>query len=110
VGKYRIEHWIIQRRDDKDAEWKLQGAYFGDTALFDVTEAQAAELSIGEPIICTLQVEQREPGNYYFRQLLTGKLGERIELTRNNARPQPPKVQIKSKDGKYDRTFTFEYG
>ena len=110
VGKYRMEHWIIQRRDDKDAEWKLQGAYFADAGLFDVNEVQAAELSIGEPIICTLQVEQREPGNYYFRQQFRGKLDERIELTRNNARPQPPKVQIKSKDGKYDRTFTFEYG
>lgn len=110
IGKYRIEHWIIQRQDDKDAEWKLQGAYFGDTGLFDVTEAQAAELSLGEPIVCALQADQREPGTYYFRQELKGKLGERIEMTRNNARPQPPKVQIKSKDGKYDRTFTFEYG
>lgn len=110
VGKYRIEHWTIQRQDDKDAEWKLQGAYFGDAGLFDVNEAQAAELSIGEPIICALQADQREPGNYYFRQELKGKLGERIELTRNNARPQPPKVHIKSKDGEYDRTFTFEYG
>jgi hypothetical protein len=110
VGKYRIEHWTIQRQDDKDAEWKLQGMYFADAGLFDVTEAQAAELSIGEPIVCTLQADQREPGTYYFRQGLRGKLDERIELTRNNARPQPPKVQIKSKDGKYDRTFTFEYG
>lgn len=110
VGKYRIEHWTIQRQDDKDAEWKLQGMYFADAGLFDVTEAQAAGLSIGEPIVCALQADQREPGTYYFRQELKGKLGERIELTRNNARPQPPKVQIKSKDGKYDRTFTFEYG
>jgi hypothetical protein len=110
VGKYRIEHWTIQRSDDKDAEWKLQGAYFGDAGVFDVNEARAAELSIGEPIICTLQASQREPENYYFRQELKGRLGERIELTRNNARPQPPKVRIKNKDGEYDRTFTFEYG
>jgi hypothetical protein len=110
IGKYRIEHWTIQRQDDKDAEWKLQGTNFADTGVFDVTEAQAAELSIGEPIVCALQADQREPGTYYFRQELKGKLGERIELTRNNARPQPPKVQIKSKDGKYDRTFSFEYG
>jgi len=110
VGKYRIEHWTIQRKDDKDAEWMLQGAYFGGTGLFDVNEVRAAELSIGEPIVCTLRADQREPGNYYFRQELKGKLGERIELTRNNARPQPPKVHIKTKDGKYDRTFTFEYG
>jgi len=110
AGRYRIEHWTIQRQDDKDAEWKLQGMYFADTGLFDVTEAQAAQLSIGEPIVCALQADQREPGTYYFRQDLKGKLGERIELTRNNARPQPPKVHIKSKDGEYDRTFTFEYG
>ncbi len=110
VGKYRIEHWTIQRKDDKDAEWKLQGAYFGGTGLFDVNEVQAAELSVGEPIVCVLQADQREPGYYFFGQQLKGKLGERLELTRNNARPQPPKVRIKNKDGEYDRTFTFEYG
>lgn len=110
VGKYRIERWTIHRKDDKDAEWKLQGMYFGDEGLFDVTEAGAAELSIGEPMVCALQVDQREPGYYYFGQQLKGTLGERLELTRNNARPQPPKVQIKTKDGKYDRTFSFEYG
>jgi hypothetical protein len=110
VGKYRIERWTIQRKDDKDAEWKLQGMNFGDEGLFDVTEARAAEISVGEPIVCALQVDQREPGYYFFGQQLKGKLGERLELTRNNARPQPPKVQIKTKDGKYDRTFSFEYG
>lgn len=109
VGKYRIDHWRIERKDDKGSNWALQGRYFpGDTPL-TVAETSQAELSVGEPIISTLEVQQRE-SEYYFSQNLQGRLGERIEFTREGARPQPPKLRIKSKDAKYDRSFTFEYG
>jgi len=111
VGKYRIDHWRIERKDDKGSNWQLQGRYFsGDSGLLNVAETSALELpSLGEPIISTLQAELREPG-YYFSQNLEGRLGEQIELTREGAQPQPPKLRIKSKDAKYDRSFTFEYG
>jgi len=111
VGKYRIDHWRIERKDDKGGDWALQGGYFpGDSGLLTVAETSQLEIpSVGEPIISTLQAELREPG-YYFSQNLQGRLGERIELTREGAQPQPPKLRIKSKDGKYDRSFTFEYG
>jgi hypothetical protein len=111
VGKYRIDHWRIERKDDKGSNWALLGRYFpGDSGLLTVAADSQLELpSLGEPIISTLQAELREPG-YYFSQNLQGRLGEQIELTREGARPQPPKLRIKSKDAKYDRSFTFEYG
>jgi hypothetical protein len=110
VGKYRIDHWRIDRKDDKGGNWALLGRYFsGDSGLFTVAETSEAELSVGEPIISTLEATQRE-SEYVFAQALQGRLGERIELTREGSQPQPPKLQIKSKDGTYDRTFSFEYG
>jgi len=110
VGKYRIDHWRSERKDDKGTNWALEGRYFpGDSGLISVTETSQAELSVGEPIVSTLEAQQRE-AEYSFRQELQGRQGERIELTREGARPQPPKLRIKNKDGKYDRSFTFEYG
>jgi hypothetical protein len=112
VGRYRIDHWRIDRKDDKGSNWALLGRYFsGDPDLsgFTVAETSQAELSVGEPIISTLEATQRE-SEYVFAQGLQGRLGERIELTREGSQPQPPKLQIKSKDGTYDRTFSFEYG
>jgi hypothetical protein len=110
VGKYRIDHWRIERKDDKNTNWQLQGRYFsGDSGLFTVAADSQAELSVGEPVISTLEAQLRE-SQYYFSQNLQGRMGERIELTREGAQPQAPKLRIKNKDGKYDRSFSFEYG
>ena len=109
AGKYRVDHWSIERKDEKGSTWKLEGRQFITTVDFDVTEGKKAEISIGEPIICTLQASKRD-STYSFRQSLKGQLGERIELTRNGSRPRAPKLHIKSKDGTYDRTFDFRYG
>ena len=109
VGKYRIEHWAIERKDEKGGQWKLKGSGFSEKGVFDVTQDKKAELSIGEPIICMLPVRQTDSG-YSFNRILKGRLDERIELTRSGARPRAPKLNIKSKDGTYDRTFSFEYG
>ena len=109
VGKYRIEHWAIERKDEKGGQWKLKGSEFSEKGIFDVTQDKKAELSIGEPIICMLPVRQTDSG-YSFNRILKGRLDERIELTRSGARPRAPKLNIKSKDGTYDRTFSFEYG
>jgi len=109
VGKYRINHWEIDRKDEKGSAWVLRGYESREMDDLDVTRDRKAELSIGEPIICTLEASKRD-STYSFRQSLKGQLGERIELTRNGSRPQAPKLHIKSKDGSYDRSFNFEYG
>jgi hypothetical protein len=109
VGKYCVYDWAVERQDDKGTNWKLKGSGLGEKNIFDITEDKQAELSIGEPIIATLDASERE-GTHSFRHSMKGRAGERIELTRNGAQPQAPKVRIKSTDGTYDRTYSFQYG
>ena len=110
IGKYRINFWAIDRKDDKGRLWKLQGRNYRDKGDFDIEEGQDTEqLSIGEPIVSNLTARVNK-GTSSFRHTLEGKLKERIALTLNGSRPQAPKLHIKSEDGKYDRTFSFRYG
>jgi len=109
VGKYRVYGWAVERQDEKGTKWKLEGSGLGEKNIFDITEGKEAALSVGEPIVATLDASERE-GTYSFSHSMKGRAGERIELTRNGARPQAPKVRIKSADGMYDRTYSFQYG
>jgi len=109
VGRYRINQWAIERKDEKDRKWKLQGSGTYGKGDFDIIADKETGLSIGEPIVSRLDVNKRDSG-YSFNQSLGGRFGERIKLTRNGARPPAPKLRIKNKDGSYDRTFSFEYG
>ncbi|HUU19229.1 MAG TPA: hypothetical protein VMW72_18910 [Sedimentisphaerales bacterium] len=109
VGRYRVNYWAIERKDEKGKKWKMQGEGFSGKGDFDITEVKEAELSIGEPIISTIEPQNRS-GTRAFSHNLKGLLDERIELTSDGARPQAPRLNIKSKDGMYDRTFSFEYG
>jgi len=109
VGRYRINYWAIERKDERGKKWKLRSSLFSQKGDFEITVDKEAELSIGEPIISTLQA-RKTGSEYSFSQNLKGRLGERIELTRNGAQPPAPKLHVKNKDGTYDRTFSFEYG
>jgi hypothetical protein len=107
VGKYSVYLWAIERKDETGTTWKLES--IGGKNTFDIAEGKQAVLTIGEPIITTLDVSERE-GTHSFRHSMQGRAGERIELTRSGARPQAPKIRIKSADGTYDRTYSFQYG
>ena len=109
VGKYFVYEWAVERQDDKGTDWKLEGSGPGEKNHFDITEGKQTLLSIGEPIVAALDASERE-GTHSFRHSMKGRAGERIELTRNGAQPQAPKVHIKSADGTYDRTYSFQYG
>jgi len=109
VGRYRVNYWAIERKDEKGKKWKMQGEGFSNKGDFDIIEVKEAELSIGEPIISTIEPQNRS-GTRSFNHNLKGRLGERIELTSDGAQPRAPKLNIKSKDGTYDRTFDFRYG
>ena len=109
VGKYRIRDWITERKDDQGRLWKLKGAGFTVESAFDINSAKQIQLSIGEPIISTMSARKRDD-TYSFSQELKGRFDENIELTRNGAQPQAPKVRIKNADGTYDRTYSFSYG
>jgi len=109
IGKYRVYDWAVERKDEKGSNWKLEGTGLGEKNIFDITEGKEAVLSIGEPIVATLDASERE-GTHSFRHSMKGRAGENIVLTRNGAQPQAPKVRISSEDGTYDRTFSFQYG
>ncbi len=109
VGRYRVNYWAIERKDEKGKKWKMQGEGFSNKGDFDITADKETELSIGEPVISTIEPQKRS-GTRSFRHNLKGRLGERIELTSDGTRPRAPKLSIKSKDGTYDRTFSFEHG
>jgi hypothetical protein len=110
VGQYRINDWTIERKDERGTPWRLKGtAPPSQGLLIDVAVDKPAELSIGEPVISTLNASPRQ-GTYSFSYDMQGREGERIELTRNGARPQAPKLNVKNKDGTYDRTYSFQYG
>ena len=109
VGKYRITEWAIERKDNKDTLWKLQGTQPGRKADLEIAEDKDTELTVGEPIVSSLTSSLRQ-GTHYFSQDLRGRDNERITMTRNGARPQAPKLNIKNIDGTYDRTYSFSYG
>jgi hypothetical protein len=109
IGKYRVYKWAVEREDEKGTRWKLKGSNFREKDAFDIAEGKEAVLSIGEPIVAILDASERE-GTHSFRQSMKGRAGERIELTRNCAQPQAPKVRIQNTDGTYNRTYSFQYG
>jgi hypothetical protein len=109
VGEYYSRLWKVERKDDQGNKWVLTGQIFDNQGLFEVNDSNQIKLDIGEPIIAT--VDTRKSGSIYsFNQIIKGRLDEYIELTRNGVRPRAPKLNIKNKDGSYDRTFSFEYG
>jgi len=109
AGKYRVYSWAIEQKDEKGTNWKLKGSGLSEKNFFDITEGKEAVLSIGEPIVATLDASERE-GTHSFRHNMKGRAGERIELIRNGTQPQAPKVRIKNANGAYDRTYSFQYG
>jgi hypothetical protein len=109
AGRYHIRFWEAERKDDQGNTWALTGQYFGQDNPFEIKDDRETEMDVGEPIIAS--VDARNAGSSYsFNQVIRGRRGELIELTRNGSRPQPPKLNIKNKDGSYDRTFSFRYG
>jgi hypothetical protein len=109
VGEYTTRLWRAEREDDQGNAWVLTGQSFEDQSIFEVNASNQAKLDIGEPIIATVDAT-KSGSNYSFNQIIKGRLEEHIELTRNGAQPQAPKLNIKNSDGTYNRTFSFEYG
>jgi hypothetical protein len=112
VGRYCMTEWTMDRKDDKGRLWTAQGYSRGviDRSTFDVAEGKEVALDIGEPFLCRLAVRSTRT-NHSFQQQLEGRLGEQINLMLDkNNRPAPPKLNIRGKDGAYDRTLNFAYG
>jgi len=109
MGQYRIHNWMIERQDGNGNRWRLEGERFGEEGDFEVAEAGETAITIGEPVVADLRVDRRN-SECIFAQNLRGRLGEYVVLSRNGLTPPASKLHIKSADGKYERTFSFEYG
>lgn len=109
IGKYQITSWNLKRTDKNRALWELKAEDINHKNTFNVTENVKAKLLIGEPVVSTLTVK-KDDSEFYFRHYFKGQLGEKIELTKNQSRPDPPKLLIRNEDGSYQQSLTFQYG
>ncbi len=119
VGKYRIQDWKIDRKDDKGAAWELIGLWFQMIpARFEVAAAKPASLEIGEPMRAVMEVQEptTRPGarettkQLSFSLRFKGRYGETLQIMKGNQRPHGPRLTLASLDGTYRYTNTFEFG
>lgn len=109
AGKYRIENWTMERKDEEGNNWKLTGKYFGKNGIFHVIEGREIKLSIGEPVIPSLSVKESD-SRYSLDHYLRGQRSEIVEITKNGSRPDAPELHITNTNGSYQENLTFAYG
>jgi len=107
VGKYRINSWKIERKDEKGKRWELQGRSYTPEGDFEITEGAEKSLEIGEPLQGNLQVSfNAETENYEFEKNVRGRMGEYVTLTRGGQRVSNLwKMHAKNKDGTFAKTY-----
>ena len=105
VGKYRIDHWEIDRKDEKGKSWTMRGNSFGERGNFEITEDTETAIEIGEPVMANLQVGVNG-ANYEFSKSLRGSLGEYITLTSAGRDVRDSwKMTAKNTDGSFAKTY-----
>jgi hypothetical protein len=105
VGKYRINSWTIERKDEKGKRWKLQAHGYSTICNFEVAQESETSLDIGEPVTASLQV-QLNGDKFEFSKSLQGRLDEFINLTRGGQRVSELwKMQAKNKEGTFEKTY-----
>jgi hypothetical protein len=109
AGKYRVQSWTLDRKDARGALWTLAGSGVGHDADFEVTEAAAATLNVGEPVRPLLTATETR-NQVSFNLQLRGSLGETVQIMRGNALPRAPQLHLASLTGNFRSTNTFEYG
>lgn len=118
AGKYRIQQWTIDRKDDRGADWQLMGYNFNDSARFEVAAAKPLSLEVGEPMRALMAVQEpgTRPGSAAlakqvdFSLRFQGRYGETLQIMKGNQRPTGPRLTLTSLDGTYRHTNTFEFG
>ena len=118
AGKYRIEQWQINRKDDKGAAWELSAYGFNDSARFEAAAAKPVSLEIGEPMRAVMEAQEpparpgakETPKQLSFSLQFKGRYGERLQIMKGNQRPRGPRLTLTSLDGTYRYTNTFEFG
>jgi len=110
TGNYRIFHWTISRKDEKNATWTLSGYDFPTTARFVVAADKTAALEIGEPVQAVLKATEGAKRQIDFSLQFEGRQKESIEMLRDGQRPRGPKLMLASANGSLCSTNSFEFG
>ncbi len=118
AGKYRIQDWKINRKDEKGAAWELSAYNFNDSARFEVASDKPVTLQVGEPMLLSMEVQEpvAPPGARDTARQLTfnlrfqGHYGEMLNIMKGNERPRGPRLTLTSLDGAYRYTNNFEFG
>lgn len=109
VGAYRVQAWLVNRRDERGAAWQLAGRGFNAAADFEVAADKPAALQVGEPVRAVM--EPMESGSEIsFSLRFQGGLSESVDITKDSQRPRPPRLTLTSLDGSYRFTNSFEFG
>ena len=110
TGTYQIVRWRTERADVQGRRWTLTGHSFDDSARVEVAVDGETSLTVGEPVLSSLEQIGGTASPYSFHgPKLTGRLGETVDLDCDAANPGLS-LRIRADDRSYDRTFTFEYG
>jgi len=105
VGKYRIDYWEIDSKDEKGKSWTMRGSSFSERGDFEIKDEAETALEIGEPVTATLQV-QLNGENYEFEKSMRGPLGEYVSLTTSGQEVRDMwKLAAKNKDGTFAKTY-----
>ena len=105
VGKYRVDHWEIDRKDDQGNNWTLRGSYLRNQGDFEITEGAETSLKIGEPVTAGLSA-RLNGDNYEFSKNLRGSLGEYLTFT-SGGRDVRDRWKMKgtNKEGTFEKIY-----
>lgn len=109
AGKYQINTWTLDRKDEKGAAWKLIGSGASHAGVFEVAAGKPVTLFIGEPIVAALTATENK-GVVAFSLKLKGSLGETVDIQKGGQRDRPPRLLLASVGGTFRATNSFEFG
>jgi hypothetical protein len=109
VGRYHVQSWTLDRKDDKGSDWQLSGSGATDFGSFEVAQDRPVTLDVGEPVLAALTVTETK-GGASFGLRLKGRLGESVDIQKGGQRPRAPQLCLASATSAFRATNTFEYG
>ncbi|MDH4203238.1 MAG: hypothetical protein OEV87_10135 [Phycisphaerae bacterium] len=110
-GKYRLESWTLERKDERGRTWKLSGDV--NTARVVEVGPEPTDLPIKtEPIVCDLKIHAGTT-TMNFTLGLTGPTGERLRVSgdapgiKPDQLPQPTFV-LYNADKSFEKSHNFQ--
>lgn len=106
VGRYRVNSWTIDRKDEKGKPWQLTGVSFTAKGNFQVTQKAETALDIGEPVTGTVSA-RLNGDNYEFSKSLKGPLGEYVMLSSSGQDIRNSwKMKASNKEASYEKLYS----